>query len=262
MHKQPCCRDLPVARASEPKGARILLLAMPADADSPRMQVAQFPAAAANSLIEGYCDDFISLAVVLAQTLEQVSMRNIDISRSSEHLSRIESGMRGLSQAIQELLQRELPAPGKPAKPSPQTTEPPVQAKAAVQVQARVIAEAAPEPDDWAPALPMDDALPTNDALPRNNGAPQSQAKRDAQGDSRKPVQFPNKLPSRNLQNTNPPSKANQPTPPASAPKHQPPATLRPVASRPANPSRAATPAPRSAPTQASSARAQTAARA
>ena len=36
------------------------------------MQVGQFPASAANSLIQGYCDDFVSLAAVLAQTLEQI----------------------------------------------------------------------------------------------------------------------------------------------------------------------------------------------
>ena len=30
-----------------------------------------FPASAANSLIEGYCDDFVSLAAILAQTLER-----------------------------------------------------------------------------------------------------------------------------------------------------------------------------------------------
>lgn len=70
------------------------------------MQVGQFPASAANSLIEGYCDDFISLASILAQALEQVSMRSIDISRSADHLVRIESGMRELSEAIRDLIER------------------------------------------------------------------------------------------------------------------------------------------------------------
>ena len=70
------------------------------------MQVGQFPASAAHSLIEGYCDDFVSLAAVMAQTLEQVSMRGIDIRRSHDKLTRIETGMRGLADAIQDLLER------------------------------------------------------------------------------------------------------------------------------------------------------------
>ena len=103
------------------------------------MQVGHFPASAANSLIEGYCDDFISLAAVLAQTLEQVTMRDIDISRSSEQLTRIESGMRNLAQAIHELLERgtsEAPksqvSPGEvaqaPVSPTPSPSPTPVAA--------------------------------------------------------------------------------------------------------------------------------------
>lgn len=56
------------------------------------MQVAQFPAAAVSSLIDGYCSNFIELASVLAQTLEQVSMRGIDIQHSRGDLERIEAG--------------------------------------------------------------------------------------------------------------------------------------------------------------------------
>jgi len=70
------------------------------------MEGAQFPITAADSLIEGYCDDFISLASILSQTLEQVSMRAIDMSNSTSHLSRIESGMRELSEAIRDLIER------------------------------------------------------------------------------------------------------------------------------------------------------------
>lgn len=70
------------------------------------MQVGQFPAAAANSLIQGYCDDFVSLAAILAQTLEQVSMRGLNIDGSRPALQRIESGMRNLADAIQDLLER------------------------------------------------------------------------------------------------------------------------------------------------------------
>lgn len=70
------------------------------------MQVGQFPASAANSLIEGYCDDFVSLAAILAQTLEQVAMRGIGLDSSRTSLQRIEKGMRELSDAIHELLER------------------------------------------------------------------------------------------------------------------------------------------------------------
>jgi len=70
------------------------------------MQVGQFPASAANSLIEGYCDDFVSLAAILAQTLEQVSMRGIGFDASRPSLQRIEKGMRELADGIQEMLNR------------------------------------------------------------------------------------------------------------------------------------------------------------
>lgn len=70
------------------------------------MQVGQFPASAANSLIEGYCDDFVSFASTLAQTLEQVSMRGLGFEACRESLMRTERGMRALADAIQELLER------------------------------------------------------------------------------------------------------------------------------------------------------------
>lgn len=70
------------------------------------MQVGQFPAAAANSLIQGYCDDFVSLAAILAQTLEQVSMRGLNIDASRPALQRIENGMRNLAEGIVDLLER------------------------------------------------------------------------------------------------------------------------------------------------------------
>ncbi|HEX6812224.1 MAG TPA: DUF4388 domain-containing protein [Planctomycetota bacterium] len=59
-----------------------------------------------NSLIEGYCDDFVSFASMLAQTLEQVSMRGLGFDESRESLERIERGMRDLAGAIHELLER------------------------------------------------------------------------------------------------------------------------------------------------------------
>ncbi|MBX3462743.1 MAG: hypothetical protein KF830_06205 [Planctomycetes bacterium] len=82
------------------------------------MQVGQFPAAAASSLIEGYCDDFVALASTLAQTLEQVSMRGIDFEASRPSLQRIEQGMRDLAEAIHELLQRGPGAGGAGARPA------------------------------------------------------------------------------------------------------------------------------------------------
>jgi hypothetical protein len=75
-------------------------------ADQSTMQVGQFPASAANSLIQGYCDDFVSLAAILAQTLEQVSMRGLNFDGSRPSLQRIENGMRNLAEAIHDLLER------------------------------------------------------------------------------------------------------------------------------------------------------------
>ncbi len=68
------------------------------------MQTAHFPASAASTLIEGYCEDFASLASILAQTLEQVSMRGLSLGKSAEKLESIEQGMRDLADAIHELL--------------------------------------------------------------------------------------------------------------------------------------------------------------
>jgi len=68
------------------------------------MQVAQNAPEAANQLIDGYCDDFISLAAMLAQTLEQASMRGVDITANRENLRRISTGMSSLSEAIQAVI--------------------------------------------------------------------------------------------------------------------------------------------------------------
>lgn len=68
------------------------------------MQTAQFPASAASTLIEGYCEDFASLSSILAQTLEQVSMRGLSLGKSGERLGSLEQGMRDLADAIHELL--------------------------------------------------------------------------------------------------------------------------------------------------------------
>lgn len=87
------------------------------------MQVAQNAPEAANQLIDGYCDDFISLAAVLAQTLEQASMRGIDIAANHEKLRRISTGMSNLSEAIQAVIDTgssdESPTTPTTAEPTP-----------------------------------------------------------------------------------------------------------------------------------------------
>lgn len=92
-----------------------------------------------------YCDDFISLASILSQTLEQVSMRALDISNSTECLSRLESGMRELSEAIRDLIERgRVMQPGSNALDHPPDSEPSVPTTAACA--------------DWLPADPIDPA--------------------------------------------------------------------------------------------------------
>lgn len=87
----------------------------------------EFPAAAAKPLVEGYCQDFVSLAASLAQTLEQVEMRRIDLQSCRDVLLRTERGMRGLADAIHDLLERGLQSA--PAEPPP--AAPPASAPAA-----------------------------------------------------------------------------------------------------------------------------------
>ncbi|MCR9247351.1 MAG: DUF4388 domain-containing protein [bacterium] len=68
------------------------------------MNAPTFPAAAANSLVSGYCDDFVSFANGLAQTLEQVSMRQLDIGDAVDRLAQLERGMRDLADAVADML--------------------------------------------------------------------------------------------------------------------------------------------------------------
>ncbi|MGE3173751.1 MAG: DUF4388 domain-containing protein [Planctomycetota bacterium] len=75
-----------------------------------------FPASAASSLISGYCQDFIGLAASMAQTLEQVTMRNLELGESRDELVRVESGMRQLADAIGGVLAR-IAAPQREAAP-------------------------------------------------------------------------------------------------------------------------------------------------
>jgi hypothetical protein len=81
------------------------------DADPLCMKDLQaFPPSAAASLVSGYCTDFIELAANMAQTLEQVTMRGLDIGNSTEELARVERGMRALADAIHDALGKVGPA--------------------------------------------------------------------------------------------------------------------------------------------------------
>ena len=63
-----------------------------------------FPSSAASSLVSGYCDDFVALAATMAQTLEQVAMRNLPLGDNRRSLDRVEKGMRELADAIRSML--------------------------------------------------------------------------------------------------------------------------------------------------------------
>ncbi|MCA8963398.1 MAG: DUF4388 domain-containing protein [Planctomycetes bacterium] len=107
------------------------------------MQTAHFPASAASTLIEGYCEDFASLASILAQTLEQVSMRGLSLGKSAERLESIEQGMRDLADAIHDLLQKQ------------QITKPPVDPKkVALEKALQPSKEPLPQPVSPAPNGP------------------------------------------------------------------------------------------------------------
>lgn len=80
-----------------------------------------FPASAASSLVSGYCSDFIDLAATMAQTLEQVTMRGLDLGNSKEQLARVEKGMRALADAIGEVLGK---LDGGKPRPSPKPVAP------------------------------------------------------------------------------------------------------------------------------------------
>lgn len=139
------------------------------------MQGGQFPASAANSLIQGYCEDFVSFAAVLAQTLEQVSMRGIDLKQSRTDLERIENGMRNLADAIHDLLARQ-------------------PAKGGVKASERAPEKAAPSPTaNVAPKAAAPSAPATPAAVPNANAAPvaKPQAAPAAPTSSAKPAATP-----------------------------------------------------------------------
>jgi hypothetical protein len=103
-----------------------------------------FPASAAKSLVEGYCEDFVSLAASLAQTLEQMEMRGLDVEPSREVLVRTERGMRGIADAIHDLLARSASGRAAGAAAAEMPGRPP--ASAAVTPAAAVAPAAAARP--------------------------------------------------------------------------------------------------------------------
>jgi hypothetical protein len=152
------------------------------------MQGGQFPASAANSLIQGYCDDFISLAAVMAQTLEQVSMRGLNLDDSRPALERIERGMCSLAAAIRELLnkgpasatsaaasrtQHAEPATNRHAQPPAAPAAPPApRARTAPAATPPLRKQpATPAPTSWKPASPPLQSLPARRA--QQSPAPQ-----------------------------------------------------------------------------------------
>lgn len=100
-----------------------------------------FPPSAAASLVSGYCTDFIDLAANMAQTLEQVTMRGLDIGDSSEQLARVERGMRALADAIHDALGKVGNAQ-KPTGASGNGSKPVVTQKPVVAPQLKPVASA------------------------------------------------------------------------------------------------------------------------
>lgn len=194
------------------------------------MQGGQFPASAANSLIQGYCEDFVSFAAVLAQTLEQVSMRGIDLKQSRTDLERIENGMRNLAEAIHDLLARQ------PAKGGAKATE-------RAPEKAASVANANPAPKA---ATPSATAAPA--AGPNANAAPvaKPQATPTAPTPSAKPTAPPSQGAVRvdmRPRDDAPVSKPTAPAPKATAPNEAAPAAPKPApTAAPAMPAAAATP--------------------
>ena len=79
---------------------------MPVNADTPSMNVSNFPASATGALIEGYRTDVADLEFMLTETLEQVSARGINSEKCLADLEAIEASMlraAGLIRAAIEL---------------------------------------------------------------------------------------------------------------------------------------------------------------
>jgi hypothetical protein len=242
------------------------------------MQGGQFPASAANSLIQGYCEDFVSFAAVLAQTLEQVSMRGIDLKQSRTDLERIENGMRNLADAIHELLARQ-PAKGgaKPTERAPEKAPPvasanpaPKAAAPAPSAPAAPAARSQPAPSPT-PVVAPTPAANARAAAPTNQGAVRVDMRPRDEEPTSKPT-TPAPKPNASADATTAPKPAPAaasdaaPTPTATANTGTPPATPvltpappatapgRPVGTAPANRAKAAAPGSTPRPTTAANA--------
>ena len=127
------------------------------DADRIRMKDLQaFPPSAAASLVSGYCTDFIELASNMAQTLEQVTMRGLDIGNSTEELARVERGMRALADAIHDAIGKVGPtkaASQAATQRAPVTVAPRNPIAAPTAAAPRPVANAAPAVSKPQPAL-------------------------------------------------------------------------------------------------------------
>lgn len=131
----------------------------------------QFPASAANSLIQGYCEDFVGFAAVLAQTLEQVSMRNIDLKPCRGDLERIENGMRNLADAIRDLLQRQPQKGGERSARAAEAPPPPAAQAPAQPVKSSPAATSA-APTSAKPATPSNSGYVHVDMRPEGADEP------------------------------------------------------------------------------------------
>lgn len=67
----------------------------------------EFPALAAKPLIEGYCQEFVALAAVFQQTLEQIETRGLDIGPCLDALTTTSDNMSGLEGAIRAVIARQ-----------------------------------------------------------------------------------------------------------------------------------------------------------
>jgi hypothetical protein len=145
----------------------------------------QFPASAVTSLIEGYCADFVALSAIFAQTLEQVSMRNLNFDASRPSLQRIEHGMRQLADAIQELLERHERGDAK-ACPTTATAPPTTSATASITTNANAAPTSVSTRSIPKSAFPPKSSAPTPTAAAGGNPWPApTDTKNDGKSEAR-----------------------------------------------------------------------------
>jgi Domain of unknown function (DUF4388) len=69
----------------------------------------EFPASAAGSLVEGYCNDFLEIATTFTQTLQQVQSRNLPLQQNRPTMERTVQGLRKLADYMDRLLGTQKP---------------------------------------------------------------------------------------------------------------------------------------------------------